>query len=775
MNQILRYNISNTTTHHASVNTTHVFKTDNHSFSTTTKGMQDSHFIEKLPQCDYSQLFSHLPLSFQFIQMQHFQSASAQSQHHSSTTPDSQAQYQQQSAYKLCFALVSLLFGLFYSLIGYRFLKLSTFFIGFAMGSSIIYLILSEQKQLSLVENLIISLSIGVLFAFVALLVQFIGLFLLGIVSSTSIVTCILILIDLFYTNKSAWLCIGLLFVCATILASFSLKFQKSLTILNTSCIGCGLLLISIDFFVENNLLIDYIIELYKVNGNSFNVFERQKALLKSSSDFMSTTTASTLSTSSILPSRTMTTTTSTSRFLASSSVLSNFNATGSSNSTLTSSGTSGSTGNSALALFLHLYSSAHARLCWYTWLIFGTYFLLLIVSLLIQFLLTGRNYDHRDSWHKLIKGSRKKKSANLEKIRLKSHLNETANNNSHHHHSHHHHHHETGTISTTNNGLMSSESSLSRNSDLESSSQNDTLLLVESKRLNTQNYIVNATSEREPTGQGRSHHKSRSKQSRRHNHHNQSKNEPATSSLDIVPFEAFNQKKKEKASSKSKSKSSSDKTPSGLALTSIEKIQVEKTKTAAPQTKNTLTTTSTTSTGSSASSTCQLIPLKLNGDIATTVLEDLASIRGLNPSAPPCPQMSPPPIPTLPPPKLPPHTIKTNTLNATSNLMINPMAGISKNLSKIKQNNRMSGKDSGKDVSSNDKFRHFYQIRRNNGDVLSQDFINNIQNKLSSSNNLNNSSTNLNPTTTAENSTTRSSSLNSSEKKNKKKSTSKK
>lgn len=367
----------------------------------TTNGVGD-----KLPQCDYTQLFSHLPLSFQFIQ----QTANLQLQIHGiqnqpyittstiSTTQHSpfvtasslellQAQYQQKSAYKLCFALVSLLFGLFYSLIGYRFLKLSTFFIGFTLGSSVIYLILTEQKQLTLVENLIISLSIGVLFAFVALLVQYIGLFLLGITSSTAIVTCILILIDLFYTNKSAWLCIGLLFVCATVLASFSLKFQKALTIFNTSCIGCGLLLVAVDFFVENNLLIDYIMELYRVNGNSFNVFERQKALLKSSSDFMTTP----FNSNTTVVSTMITTTPFTSKLLTKSnftSINGSFN-----------NGTSG--GSGALALFLHLYSSAHARLCWYTWLIFGSYFIMLFVSLLVQFLLTGKNYDHRDSWHK--------------------------------------------------------------------------------------------------------------------------------------------------------------------------------------------------------------------------------------------------------------------------------------------------------------------------------------------------------------------------------------
>ena len=331
--------------------------------------------LDQIQICDYTSLFSHLPISFQLNQN------SQQLIYHSHFD----LEFQQQATYKLCFASVCILFGCFFAICGYRFLKLSTFIVGFSLGSSIIYLILSEQKQLTLVENLIISLSIGVLFAFVALLVQYIGLFLIGITSSISLVTCILILIDLFHTNKSAWLWIGVLFVCATIVASITLKFQKSLTIINTSVIGSGLLLIAIDFFVENNLLIDYICELYRVNGHLFKIYERQNALLKPSSLLLSTLKSITASASS---------TTTSSSLLRSTTSLT----TKSLNITKNLNGISSS---KALALFLHLYSSAHAKLCWYTWLIFSSFFIILIVSLCVQFLITGKNYDHRDSWQK--------------------------------------------------------------------------------------------------------------------------------------------------------------------------------------------------------------------------------------------------------------------------------------------------------------------------------------------------------------------------------------
>jgi hypothetical protein len=373
--------------------------------STTIAPTTVDPIVSKYEQCNYNLLFSHLPQTFQFINLNHFgfihaSLAAAVANAATTTTTrapnnvnsvlEQQLKYQQQLTYKFCFSLIAMLFGLFYSLIGYRLLKLSTFIIGFALGSSIIYMILSEQKQLTLVETLIISLSIGVLFAFVALLVQYIGLFLLGVTSSITVVTFILVVVDLFYTNKSAWLCIGLLFLCATLIASLTLRFQKTFAILNTSSIGATLLLISLDFFIENNLLVDYVFELYKVNGNSFNMFERQRALLKSDADFRLIEQSD--STSS--------TTFSTPKSTKSQLINKYFN--GIVNMTGSTGGPDGSNnGGSALGLFLHLYSSAHERLCWYTWLVFGSYFVFLFISLFVQFLITGKNYDHRDSWQR--------------------------------------------------------------------------------------------------------------------------------------------------------------------------------------------------------------------------------------------------------------------------------------------------------------------------------------------------------------------------------------
>ena len=62
-------------------------------------------------------------------------------------------------------------------------------------------------------------------------------------------------------------------------------------------------------------------------------------------------------------------------------------------------------------------------------------------------------------------------------------------------------------------------------------------------------------------------------------------------------------------------------------------------------------------------------------------------------------------------------------SLNYTpSNKSLSPLLNIKNNKNLIKQ--QISSKD------NTEKFRYFYQIRRNNGDVLSKDFLNNLQQK---------------------------------------------
>ena len=395
--------------------------------------------------------------------------------------------------------------------------------------------------------------------------------------------------------------------------------------------------------------------------------------------------------------------------------------------------------------------------------------------------------------YFKVIRGSRKKKSANLEKIRLKSHLND-------HHHHHHHTNHGSTTISSSNNiDLISGgeTSSLSRNSDLEGSCQNDTLLLVETKKSNIQNYTISSTNESAANlpHKHQSNNKSRNKSHHvRRAHHSRKQKQQTSlecdsenaSSSEIISFEVLNQNKATKSKSKSNRNNNNNNN-------NLEKIELEKKKSSTSKPTTSLTTTSTSSTtSSSASSTCQLIPLKLNNPQTTVNESHVLVLESLiQPSAPPCPQINAPapPVPTLPPPKLPNLVASLNTAAnsltnhpssslVVSNVILNTSqsgTNITKNISKIKNHNRMSGKDKEASASADDRFRHFYQVRRNNGDVLSQDFMNNIQNKLSSSNNLNNSNLTLNPMESNQSSASRSASLNSKDTNSKRKKAAKK
>lgn len=709
----------------------------------TTKLNTDTPNIEKIDQCDYTYLFSHLY-------------SSIHSAHADILKNGESFQFQEEATFKLAISIICILFGLFFAIVGYRFLKFSTFIVGFSLGSGVIYLILSEQKQLSTIENVIISLSIGVLFAFVALLVQYIGLFLIGITSSISIVTCILILIDLFYTNESAWVCIGLLFICATILASFTLKFQKSLTIVNTSIIGSALLFVAIDFIVENNLLIDYIYELFKVNGHVFNIYEREKALLQSDGNIkilknirIKTTTIETLLSKTTEPM--------------------NFIENPLNNGTITSS-------NGALALFLRLYSSANAKLCWYTWCVFGSFFVLFVISFLIQSLCTGRHHDHRESWQKLIRGSRKKKTANLEKIRLKQNITDTEN----HHHNRHlksNPHNHTRHLHQNNDVYISSSCSSSQ-IDLVATNQNDTLLLVNEngQSSRTLSYTESLTSD-DNLNLSKSHKQKKNKTNDKNN------------DFEIVSFEV---KKTNKGERISKNKN---------GVKSTENSQNKKSKksqNSGNKTSETTTSTSSTNSSNSSSSMCQLIPMKLNmnsgsagssstrnGSLdtaSTTVGATSSSAKGLSPvTSNHHGTLHPPPVPTLPPPKLPVNlTISSNTdtlnsgISLTNSILVPTLPNIG--IPKLKHH-RHSGashsiKSDSKSQSSENKFRHLYQIRRNQGDVLSQDFLKNVHAKQASNsqvNTLNNNHINIHNSSFVDSNSfeLRSSSLSTGDKKN--------
>ena len=71
-------------------------------------------------------------------------------------------------------------FGIFCALFGYRCFKAIMFLTGFIFGSIIVYLICLEENILPMWANTVIAVSAGLLFGMITLLVQYVGLFMLG-------------------------------------------------------------------------------------------------------------------------------------------------------------------------------------------------------------------------------------------------------------------------------------------------------------------------------------------------------------------------------------------------------------------------------------------------------------------------------------------------------------------------------------------------------------------------------------------------------------------
>ena len=134
------------------------------------------------------------------------------------------------------------------------------FLTGFLFGSVLVYLICMEEKILNKAANAGISLGAGLLCGLISMLVQYVGLFLTGFNLGLSIAAIVLIILEEFVLHPhTKWIPIGVLVGVGVLFALFTLKFQKTGTILGTSVFG-GLLMVScLDFYIENFLIMHYL------------------------------------------------------------------------------------------------------------------------------------------------------------------------------------------------------------------------------------------------------------------------------------------------------------------------------------------------------------------------------------------------------------------------------------------------------------------------------------------------------------------------------------
>ena len=128
--------------------------------------------------------------------------------------------------------MLYLFFGVFCTFFGYRCFKATMFLMGFVFGSLVVYLICMEENILPMWANTSIAVSAGVLFGLITLLVQYVGLFMLGFHGGLILGIIILCSFEIFGHSLSSpdsgdpWISVGILLLCGLVMSLCNLYFQ---------------------------------------------------------------------------------------------------------------------------------------------------------------------------------------------------------------------------------------------------------------------------------------------------------------------------------------------------------------------------------------------------------------------------------------------------------------------------------------------------------------------------------------------------------------------
>ncbi|KAM4701750.1 transmembrane protein 198 isoform 1-T2 [Discoglossus pictus] len=155
------------------------------------------------------------------------------------------------------------LFGLVYTFFGYRCFKAIMFLSGLLAGSAVIFLLCYKERimdtQLSLELSAGIALGIGLLCGLVTMLVHSVGLFMTGLLLGLLLAIACLVGLEQFYHPHTAWIPVGLMMGSSMLCAILTLQWQKFFTVLSTSTFGAAILVVSMDYFVELMMLVQYV------------------------------------------------------------------------------------------------------------------------------------------------------------------------------------------------------------------------------------------------------------------------------------------------------------------------------------------------------------------------------------------------------------------------------------------------------------------------------------------------------------------------------------
>ncbi|OWR41993.1 transmembrane protein 198 [Danaus plexippus] len=156
-----------------------------------------------------------------------------------------------------------IVFGIVYTLFGYRCFKASMFLTGFTFGSAIVYLICLQEYLMPAYGNVGVAMSAGLLFGLITMLIQYVGLFVTGFHTGLLLAVAGLAIYDHFLEARSHtyWLCVVVLLASGIFFAVVNLYWKKVLTIFGTSVYGGAVIATCLDYFLERMLMLKWVWE----------------------------------------------------------------------------------------------------------------------------------------------------------------------------------------------------------------------------------------------------------------------------------------------------------------------------------------------------------------------------------------------------------------------------------------------------------------------------------------------------------------------------------
>lgn len=137
------------------------------------------------------------------------------------------------------------------------------FITSFGLGSLFLYIILSSQPILTEIQLISLACSIAVLFGFIGALLSYVGLFVNGFCFGLilSIITFIIWEMNdrANGVQTSFWLIIGLILLMGLCCAIITLRFQKLMLILSSSCLAGVCHLLVLDYFLQLSVVLRFI------------------------------------------------------------------------------------------------------------------------------------------------------------------------------------------------------------------------------------------------------------------------------------------------------------------------------------------------------------------------------------------------------------------------------------------------------------------------------------------------------------------------------------